>query len=447
MSSVVVVSCPCALGLATPTAIMVGTSVGATHGILIKGGSAFEVAHLIDTVVFDKTGTLTEGKPSVHDVIAIDDSRDSLLALCRRSRGLFEGEGDGDLEGLVLRIAAIAEQSSNHPLSRAILEAASERSFVLEPLSEDSTVYHIGNGVKCLTTYGEVLVGNKGLLDKYSVPESRQLEDAMGKLQRGGKTAVCVVIDRIPVGIIGISDTPKAEAYSCINALRSIGCDVWMVTGDNQATAESLADDLDIALDRVIAGVLPQDKASKIDELQRMGRYIAMVGDGINDSPALAQANLGIAIGAGTEIAIDAADMVLVRSNLHDLVVALDLAKLVFRRIKYNFLWATIYNLVAIPYAAGLFYPFTKLILPPQYAGLAMAFSSVSVVLSSMSLWLYKKPAYLSVTDSPINKQMTVSSSMFQRTRRIMLGSLSSNTAANLEYETLAMVEDRLFPV
>jgi len=218
----------------------------------------------------------------------------------------------------------------------------------------------------------------------------------MGRLQREGKTAVCVAIDRIPVGIIGISDTPKAEAYSCISALRSMGCDVWMVTGDNQATAEALADDLDIALDRVIAGVLPQDKASKIEELQKMGCHVAMVGDGINDSPALAQANLGIAIGAGTEVAIDAADMVLVRSNLHDLVVALDLAKLVFRRIKYNFLWATIYNLIAIPYAAGVFFPLTKLILPPQYAACSMAVSSVSVVLSSMSLWLYRKPAYIS---------------------------------------------------
>ncbi|KAJ1422638.1 HAD-like domain-containing protein [Ochromonadaceae sp. CCMP2298] len=215
----------------------------------------------------------------------------------------------------------------------------------------------------------------------------------MWNLEVQGKTAVCVAVGGAVVAVLGIADTPKAEAHSTIKALLAMGLDVWMITGDNRTTAEALADELDLSKDRVLAGVLPADKARKVRELQDiMGRRVAMVGDGINDSPALVEAHLGVAIGAGTEVAIEAADFVLIRSNLHDLVVALDLAKVVFSRIQYNFAWALVYNLLAVPYAAGVWYPWTHLLLPPQYAGLAMAFSSVSVVLSSMALWLYRRP-------------------------------------------------------
>lgn len=230
------------------------------------------------------------------------------------------------------------------------------------------------------------------------MPLGPQADSSMWDIEVQGKTAVCVAVDHEILGILGIADVPKPEAYLAVTTLRGAGIDVWMVTGDNKTTAEAIADEFGIPKNRVVSNAMPQDKVAKVRELQRAGRSVAMVGDGVNDSPALASANLGIAIGAGTHVAIEAADMVLVRSNLLDVVVALDLAKVVFRRIRINFMFALMYNILAIPFAAGVWFPYTHMQVPPQYAGLSMAMSSISVVASSMAIRFYKKPLILTGT-------------------------------------------------
>jgi soluble P-type ATPase len=240
------------------------------------------------------------------------------------------------------------------------------------------------------------LLAFRDFLALHSVPLGSLADSSMWNIEVQGKTAVCVALENEILGILGIADVPKPEAYLAVTALRSAGVDVWMVTGDNKTTAEAIADEFGIPKDRVVSGAMPQDKVAKVRELQRAGRSVAMVGDGVNDSPALASANLGIAIGAGTHVAIEAADMVLVRSNLLDVVVALDLAKVVFRRIRINFMFALVYNILAIPFAAGVWFPYTHMQVPPQYAGLSMAMSSISVVASSMAIRFYKKPQILS---------------------------------------------------
>lgn len=244
--------------------------------------------------------------------------------------------------------------------------------------------------------FTSALLAFRDFLALHSVPLDSLAESSMWNIEVQGKTAVCVALENEVLGILGIADIPKPEAYLAVTALRSAGVDVWMVTGDNKTTAEAIADEFGIPKDRVVSGAMPQDKVAKVRELQRAGRSVAMVGDGVNDSPALASANLGIAIGAGTHVAIEAADMVLVRSNLLDVVVALDLAKVVFRRIRINFMFALVYNILAIPFAAGVWFPYTHMQVPPQYAGLSMAMSSISVVASSMAIRFYKKPQILS---------------------------------------------------
>lgn len=374
--SVVVISCPCALGLATPTAIMVGTTVGAANGILIKGGHAFEIAHKVDTIVFDKTGTLTEGKPSLTDEIVIEN------------KGKYAADS-------MLVLAATAEQRSEHPIAQAIIRAAKSRGINPLPLAEDASISFVGSGVSCESALGKILIGNRGFMKAQEVTVSAIADSAMWNLEIQGKTAICVALNGQVFGVLGLSDVPKPEADTAVRTLKSMGIDVWMLTGDNATTAEALAHSLEISQDRVLAGMLPQDKVSKVRELQAAGHCVAMIGDGINDSPALAQADLGVAIGAGTQIAIEAASMVLVRSNLHDLVVSFDLAKVVFRRIRLNFMWAMIYNVIAVPFAAGVWFPWTHVLLPPHYAGLAMALSSISVVMSSMLLTRYRRPPLL----------------------------------------------------
>lgn len=302
----------------------------------------------------------------------------------------------------LLQLAASAEQMSEHPLAKAILRSAQARNIVLLDLSgERAAVSHVGSGVRADCALGAILVGNRGFLEAEGVALPSAVDSVMWDLEVQGKTAVCVAVDGAVVGVLGIADSAKPEALSTVRALRGLGVDVWMLTGDSRTTAEALADQFEIPKERVLAGVLPRDKVGKVAELQRLGQFVAMVGDGVNDSPALAQADLGVAIGAGTEVAIEAADMVLVRSDLHDLVVALDLAQAVFARIKVNFVWAVVYNLLAVPYAAGIWFPLTHVVLPPQYAALAMALSSVSVVLSSSALWLYRRPDYLRTGDQP----------------------------------------------
>ena len=389
--SVVVISCPCALGLATPTAIMVGTSVGAFNGILIKGGVAFETAHRVDTIIFDKTGTLTVGKPIVTDEVPFVPVLNPGL----HSRS----SDDSSLESKcnkMLRLAATAEQASEHPLAKAILDAARNRGLLLENLQPSAFESTTGCGVRCVSNEGVILIGNRSFLEGHEVHLSSVIDSSMWSIEVQGKTAVCVALDSEVLGVLGIADVPKPESLLAVTALRSMGVDVWMVTGDNKTTAEAIADQFDIPKDRIISGAMPQDKVEKVLELQRAGRSVAMVGDGVNDSPALAAADLGIAIGAGTHVAIEAADMVLVRSNLLDVVVALDLAQVVFRRIKINFMFALLYNILAIPFAAGVWFPYTHMQVPPQYAGLSMAMSSISVVASSMALKLYQRPSIIS---------------------------------------------------
>ncbi|CAE7678928.1 HMA5 [Symbiodinium microadriaticum] len=362
---------------------MVGTSVGAANGILIKGGPPFEIAHKVDTVIFDKTGTLTEGKPAVTDELVLTE------ATVVTSASAEEVEQRNHM----LRLAALAEQCSEHPLAGAILHAAVKRG--LTPIDNTLAEYgmHTG-GVSCTFPNGTcILVGNRQHMEEHHVIFGPIVDAAMWDLEIQGKTAVCVAFNSAIVGVLGIADTIKTEAAETVAALKAMGMDVWMVTGDNKTTAAAIGDELGIPNDRIVAGALPAEKVRKVMELQEdYGRCVAMVGDGINDSPAISQANLGIAVGAGSHIAVDAADMVIVRNNLFDTVVALDLSKMVFGRIRWNLLWALLYNVMAIPVAAGVSFPLTHTILPPQYAGLCMALSSISVVVSSMALKCYKRP-------------------------------------------------------
>jgi len=392
--SVVVISCPCALGLATPTAIMVGTSVGASNGILIKGGPPFEVAHRVNAIIFDKTGTLTKGKPTVTDEIDLfDENTTSSGDSSTRTATNHDGSTGGHHRvNEVIRLAAMAEVGSEHPLGESIMQAAKDRQLLLPDSSQAVFSLHQG-GVSCSYPDGTCIrVGNREMMQSFDVTLGSLVDSAMWDLEVQGKTAVGVVYNSVIVGILGIADVLKPEAMVTVQALQGMDVDVWMVTGDNKTTAEAIGDELGIPTKRIIAGAFPGDKVKHVEALQKAGKYVAMVGDGINDSPALARAELGIAVGAGTHIAIDAADMVIVRNNLLDVIVALDLAKVVFGRIRINLRWALLYNVLAIPIAAGAFFPWFHTILPPQYAGLCMALSSVSVVTSSLMLKCYRRP-------------------------------------------------------
>jgi Cu+-exporting ATPase len=303
---------------------------------------------------------------------------------------------ESEYRDYVLRLAAIAESGSEHPLANAVMSAAKERNIKFSSNECSNFSHHVG-GVCCVLndklSPGKIIVGNRGHMEVNNITLGPLVDSAMWDLEVQGKTAVCVAFNDTIFGVLGIADAVKEEAVTTIAGLKSMGIDVWMVTGDNRTTAEAIADELNISNDRVIAGVLPADKVRKVEELQGLGRVVAMIGDGINDAPALARADLGVAIGAGTHIAIDAAEMVLIRNNLHDVIVALDLARVVFNRIRLNLMWAMIYNVLAIPVAAGIWFPWTHALLPPQYAGFCMAVSSISVVLSSICLRLYKRPA------------------------------------------------------
>ena len=354
---------------------MVGTGVGAANGILIKGGLALELAHKVTALIFDKTGTLTTGKPIVVDDICFDSSLPN---------------------GSCLRLTASAEQGSEHPLGKSIVAAALGKGLELQTITHFEAIP--GHGVRARLAAGagaasaaaDVAVGNGKLMQSLSVPIEAHVQRQLEALESEGKTAMMVSLNQRIVGMIGVADTVRAEARSTVAALRKMGIKVWLVTGDNQRTADAIAKQLDI--DSVIAGVLPGQKARVVTDLQQAGETVAMIGDGINDSPALAQANVGIAIGAGTEIAIEAADMVLVRNHLHGVVAALDLSRAVFNRIRLNFVWAMGYNMCLVPIAAGVLFPFTHVRLAPAYAGLCMAMSSVSVVLSSLALKSYEQP-------------------------------------------------------
>jgi len=357
--SVLVIACPCALGLATPTAIMVGTGLGAQSGILIKGGEALEKIHQISVIVFDKTGTLTRGKPEVTDVVA--------------AAGFDERQ--------VLTVAAALEKTSEHPLAQSILQRAQSENIATGPTEKFEALS--GLGAKAEVDGKSCLIGNRLLMDDQSVSVST-FNDAAAKLAGEGKTVVYVALEKKIIGLIALADVPKASAKQAVESLKRRGLKVAMVTGDNAGTAKSIAAQLGI--ERVMAEVLPGSKADEIRKLQAEGEVVAMVGDGINDAPALAAADVGIAIGAGTDVAIEAADITLIRDDLMGVPEAIALSASTMRVIKQNLFWAFIYNIIGIPIAAGALYPFFGILLNPEFAAAAMAFSSVSVVSNSLRL-------------------------------------------------------------
>ena len=357
--AVLIIACPCALGLATPTAIMVGTGRGAEQGVLIKSGEALETAHRIDTVVLDKTGTLTRGQPSVTDVVALDGFR----------------------AADVLRSAGSAEWGSEHPLGEAIVRRATEQAVELTRPDWFGAVP--GHGIAATVGGRTILVGNPQMLRDRQI--SLAGAEAAGRgLAREGKTPVYVAVDGKLAGIVAVADTLKAHSRDIVQALRRMGLDVVMLTGDNRVTAQAFATQL--GLEHFLAEVLPQSKADEVKKLQSAGRRVAMVGDGINDAPALAQADLGMAIGAGTDVAIESADVVLIGEDLRGILTAIALSKQTMRTIKQNLFWAFAYNVVLIPLAAGILYPPFGILLNPMLAALAMALSSVSVVTNSLRL-------------------------------------------------------------
>lgn len=351
--SVIVIACPCALGLATPTALMVGTARSAKMGVLIKNGEVLQEVSNIDTVVFDKTGTITVGKPVVTDIV-------------------------GDAKK-VLTIAASLEESSEHPLASAILQKAKDKEISLVKVEKFEAIE--GKGVRANYNGQVAFVGSNRLLIDVNI--SREMASRAEKLQNEAKTVVYVGLDGKIIGLVAIQDVPKPSSKDAIKELKARGLMTVMLTGDNKRVAQAIADE--VGIDKVIAEVMPNDKAQQIKELQDKGKKVAFVGDGINDAPALSTADVGIAMGSGTDIAIDSGGIVLVRNDLRGVVRALDISKKTFNRIKLNLFWALIYNIIGIPIAAGLF-AFMGFTLSPELAGLAMAFSSVSVVSSSLLL-------------------------------------------------------------
>jgi Cu+-exporting ATPase len=356
--TVLVISCPCAVGMATPSAMMAGTGKAAEHGVLFKGADAIETTAKLDAIIFDKTGTLTKGEPSVTDVVPAN---------------LDERE--------VLKLAAIAEKNSEHPLGEAIVRGAKERGLEVPDADRFDSIP--GHGVEAEWQGRKILLGNRKLMKERSVPFEALLSQAEA-LENDGKTAMFVAADGKPAGIIAVADTLKDYSVEAVEELHRLGLEVLMITGDNRRTAEAIA--RKVKIDRVLAEVLPQDKAEKIKELQATGKRVAMVGDGINDAPALAQANVGIAIGSGTDIAKETGHVILIKSDLRDVVVAMEAAKATMRKVKENLFWAFGYNVASIPIGAGLFYPFFKLVVSPELAALLMAVSSLSVTLNTLLL-------------------------------------------------------------
>lgn len=357
--SVLVIACPCALGLATPTAIMVGTGKGAEYGVLIKSGTALEVSHKIQTIVFDKTGTITEGKPKVTDIIVTE--------------GMKENE--------LLQLAASAEKGSEHPLGEAIVKGAEEKG--LEFKKVDSFKAIPGHGIEVQIEGKNIQAGNKKLMVENQITFGR-LEETSDRLASEGKTPMYIAIDNKLVGIVAVADTVKENSKKAIERLHHMGIEVAMITGDNKRTAEAIAKQ--VGIDRILAEVLPQDKANEVKKLQAEGKKVAMVGDGINDAPALAQADIGIAIGSGTDVAMESADIVLMRSDLMDVPTAIQLSKSTIRNIKQNLFWAFGYNTLGIPVAMGILHIFGGPLLNPMIAAAAMSLSSVSVLTNALRL-------------------------------------------------------------
>jgi P-type Cu+ transporter len=363
--SVLVIACPCALGLATPTAIMVGTGKGAEYGVLIKGGVPLETTHKIKTIVFDKTGTITEGKPEVTNIVTTDkyDKEDILI------------------------VSASAEKGSEHPLGEAIVKEAKKRNLELKKVDKFQAIP--GHGIEVEIEGKEIILGNKKLMVDKEIHIA--LQEDSDKIAEEGKTPMFIAINGELAGIIAVADVVKDSSVSAIKSLHDLGIEVAMITGDNKKTAQAIAKQ--VGIDIVLAEVLPQDKAQEVKNLQNTGKKTAMVGDGINDAPALAQADVGIAIGSGTDVAMESADIVLMKSDLMDVVTAIQLSKATIRNIKQNLFWAFAYNTAGIPLAAGLLYIFGGPKLNPMFAAAAMSLSSVSVLTNALRLKSFK-PAH-----------------------------------------------------
>ena len=400
--TILVIACPCALGLATPTAIMVGTGKGAEHGILFKGGEAIETSHHIQTIVFDKTGTITEGKPQVTDILVFSHVGS------KKDRYGEMGKGDSSREAPrenkrteniheeneLLQLVASAEISSEHPLGQAIVAEAKKRG--LSFLEVESFESLTGRGVEAIIKGKNVLVGNQKLMNEKRIvlgspttPISTKSKyekalETVSRLAKEGKTPMVVAVENKLVGIIAVADVVKETSREAILAMEKMGIEVAMITGDNEGTAKAIASQVGIT--NVLAEVLPEDKSNQIKELQGKGKKVAMVGDGINDAPALVQADVGIAIGSGTDVAMESADVVLMRSDLKDVVTTMRLSKRTLKTIKQNLFWAFCYNVIGLPIAAGLLYAFGGPLMNPMLAALAMMLSSISVLANTLRL-------------------------------------------------------------
>jgi Cu+-exporting ATPase len=363
--AVLIIACPCALGLATPTAIMVGTGVAAEHGILIRSGESLEIANKLTTIIADKTGTVTRGAPVVTSSQVLSGSEDEMLTL-----------------------AASAESASEHPVALAIVRAARERGLTIER----PTVFEAfpGQGMKAVVFGKTITMGNPAIASSLGV-EIHAVSGVIDTISAGGNTPILVIADGKLLGVIGVADEVRPEAAPAISTLRDMGIAVVMVTGDNARTAQSVA--TQVGIEKVISGVLPADKAAEVKKLQDAGEIVGMVGDGINDAPALAQADVGIAIGTGTDVAIDASDMTLLRGDLRRVATAINLSRATIATVKQNLFWAFIYNVIGIPLAAGLLYPVTGWLLSPIIASAAMSLSSVSVLTNSLRLRGFRAPA------------------------------------------------------
>ncbi len=360
--AVLIIACPCSLGLATPTAIIVGTGKGAERGILIKSAEVLEIVHKADTIVLDKTGTLTKGKPEVTDVISFSKlSKEDIISV---SSGI--------------------EKKSEHPLAEAIVNEANNLKIKTHEINNFKAIP--GHGVTGRINKTEILFGNRKLMESNKIPIVN--ENIITDLENNGKTVMILALNKNIVGIVAVADTLKEHSKEAVLAFRKLGKEVIMITGDNERTAKAIARKAGII--NVLAGVLPENKAKAVKELQEEGKNVIMVGDGINDAPALAQANVGIAIGSGTDVALETGNIVLMRNDLRDVAIAIKISEKTLKKIKQNLFWAFFYNTAGIPIAAGVLYPFTGFLLNPMIAALAMAFSSVSVVSNSLLMKFYK---------------------------------------------------------
>jgi len=362
--AILIIACPCALGLATPTAVMMGTGLAAKNGILIKNGEALEIAKNVGIVIFDKTGTLTKGEPSITDIIKVKESFN---------------------ENLILQIASSIEKNSEHPLAEAIVNKAKEKN--IKPSDVKNFQAIPGHGVVADLDNKKILLGTRKLMADYKI-STHIIEDEMIVLENQGKTAMILAVEKEIVSIIAVADTLKENSKEAVAMLHKMGKQVAMITGDNKRVGQAIAKQ--VGIDKVLAEVLPQEKSAEVKKLQGEGNVVAMVGDGINDAPALAQADLGIALGSGTDVAMETGEIVLIKDDLRDVVTAIDLSRYTLNKIKQNLFWAFFYNIVGIPIAAGVLFPFTGWLLNPAIAAAAMAFSSVSVISNALLMKTYK---------------------------------------------------------